>query len=272
MSLQKIWKAQWILAALAMILILVGTGCEELLDEALNKNITVEEELFPSDLAMGDVETVNVAQELALGGGQGLSKSAAGLMLEVHPVQAALLAWVMSEGGGSIQGTLENRDGSPVVFGLSLSHTNNVAEAVLVGSVNLAGGESRNFSFQGNDLETFFDDHFAAGLETLYIYLSATESSTINLWISNLVAVLQPAFYMQRSIGPLADFADYIDSIGDITDLGLSGSIVNNGASPLGAAGAYQPCGRRRRLGRPFGGHLHRGGPDLQPGRVVHAF
>ena len=243
MQLRQFKVGHWALTGVAMALMLLGTGCEELLNEALNKEFTVEETLFPAESATADEATVDVAQGLQLSGGEGVGKAAAGLVVEVQPAQAALLAWVMSEGGGVIQGSLENRDANPVVFKLSLGSSNNWTEAELVGSVNLGGGESRDFSFSGTALESFFASHFAAGLETLYLFLSAEESSTVNLWISHLQAVLQPAFYMQQSIGPLADFADYADSIGDITDLGLSGSITNNGASNLELLVRIRPVG-----------------------------
>lgn len=221
-------------AALAMVMvIMLATGCEELLDEALQKEIAVEQEIFNDETATADVENVEVSPSVQLGAAGKLGKTMDGShAIAVTVEDVALFSWIMGEGGGSLQGAVQNNDSYPAVFKVYIGVSSDIGSSVEIGSITVAAGQSTNFSFQGTALESYFQSHFSAGTEGFYVILYG-ESDSVNLWISNLEFVLQPGAVIRTGIGPSSDYSEYADTIEDITDISLSGSIRNNGVSPV---------------------------------------
>jgi|GEM_PF-3012555 len=222
-----------LLASAIIATLVITTGCEELLDEALQKDITVEEEIFSDQTATAEEESVEVTSGVQLGAAGKLAKSADGShVIPMSVEEAALFSWILSEGGGALRGQVENRDGNPAVFKVYIGASEVIASAVEIGSIEVGANQSSQFSFQGALLENFFKAQFEAGAGTFYLILYG-ESDSVNLWISNLEFVLQPGAVIRTTVGPSSEYAEYADTIDDITDLSLAGSIRNNGASPV---------------------------------------
>ncbi|MCK5148446.1 hypothetical protein KAR48_16940 [bacterium] len=218
-------------------ILIFSTGCEQLLNEALQKDIVVQETLFEDDTATAEEEIVQVgANNIQLGSTAKIAKASAFHILPFTPssaADAALLAWVISEGGGKIRGEINNLDAASVVFKVYVGTSSDINDATLIGSVNVAGNQTKSFIFNGTELESYFDNLHDNGWNAVNIFLSAEESSSPHLIVNTLEFVFNPAGYMSRVIAASSEYSGYADSIGDISDYSLSGEIRNKGTSEL---------------------------------------
>ena len=213
------------------------TGCEEMLQEALKKEIDVNEELFDSqEQEKTEDETVDVGNAISLGGSsQAVGKTYSGPVSrrEVQPEEAALFAWVLSKGGGELRGTVVNRDAASVLFKVRIGSDEVFENAVEVGSLTLAGNQTQQFVFSGAEFEEFFDAFFENNSETVHVFFTADESSSINLMVNLVHFRLQPSHVLERIVEQNADYAEYADHIEEIKDINLTGTISNNSSNPM---------------------------------------
>ena len=213
---------------LSFTILMLYTGCEELLDEALTKDIAVEETLIESQTAETTDETVPITASQTLSKAAGaVNKSSGSEMIPILPADPSLFAWVLSEGGGSIQGTVTNNLATLAIFKVALGHTDVIASATIVGTVNLSGSASSDFVFEGVDLENFFKMHFDSYMTTVYVFLIADGSPPLSLTITNLNFQLQPSYDSSLTVDSNAEYADFADQIEEITNIDVSGTIKN---------------------------------------------
>ncbi|MBN2415787.1 hypothetical protein JXO52_08085 [bacterium] len=212
----------------------IGTGCEQILDEALQQQIPVEEELFSSQShEETDGLRIPVTGDYRLRGpgAASFSKPGASAFLVV-PSDAPLFAWVCSEAGGALQGRLVNNGEDAVELTVSLGLDDDAEGAMVIGSVTAAGQETNQFSIDGSAFEAFFDGLFADRIQEFYLFLAAEGNGSIDLTVQTLEFVLQPAQVIRREIGPLSDVggASGIELTGDVS---LSGTIHNRSGGTL---------------------------------------
>jgi len=223
-----------LLSLFGIIFLFIFSGCEQILDEALNKNLTVEEPLFQSETASeSDQTTYEVTTGFVINAsGTALAKP------DYHgfavvPTNMALFAWVCSEEDGFLRGTVTNNASDPVALNIRFGHTDDFASATLVASVSVSGTETRNFQVNGSAFESCFDDHFQGGYTELFIFIDAAGSGTIDMVLNKLEFVLQPSAYLSRTVGPVSGLEDYVDNIVDVSGVAFSGTINNLGSSEV---------------------------------------
>jgi len=222
------FRGSLVFTAVSLIFLFGMMGCEQILDEALKKQVSVEEPLFDSEThENANDQKVAVTDNFSLGSSNSSLAKMTNHAFNITPDNNALFNWVCSEGGGALQGALENRDANPVTFNVHVSGVNDFATASLIGSVNLAGNQSREFTINGSAFETFFANAFQSGMTNFFLFLSASGSSTVNILVDEMGFALQPSYALARIVGPVSSLTRYIDSIGDISNISLQGSIKN---------------------------------------------
>jgi len=227
---------------LSLFLLIVLVGCEQLLEEALTRDISFEEPLFDSETATGGENTIPIVTNQQLTKGSTcLPKTLGFVVISVTPPDVALFSVVASSGKADITGTLVNNDTNPVVFKIYFGHSGVLVdpqtEAAFIASVNLAGSETKILGgFEDFDesresitsnLGAFFSAH--PGLTTIYVYLMGEGSQSVNIAVESLAFVLRPSYHVQRTLQPSEEYTQYVDQIQEVTEIQLSGSATNNG-------------------------------------------
>lgn len=213
----------------------IGTGCEQILDEALQQKISVEEEMFSSQ----DKETT-AEQHLPVISDYRITGSAAAARAKpgdsaflIVPSDAGLFAWVCSEGGGRIQGNMINNSSDPVEVTISLGWNAAASGGTEVGSVTVPGNSRQQIDIAGSEFETFFDGLFAERSSEFYLFLAAKGNGTIDVTVQTLEFVLQPSHVIRREIGPISELNSSSTLIENISDISFSGTVYNRSSATM---------------------------------------
>jgi len=239
------WRVGYILPFLFLVIFL---GCEQILDEALTKAFTVRQTLISDETASSEAktsETIPIINSGVLTKGSGVQTSGEGfVVVPVTPPDMDLLITVVSANACEISGTLVNKEDASVLFGIYFASsgglTNPKTEASLIATVNLAGLETKviegydAFNQSEDEINANLLGFFAShpGISTVYVYLTG-DPLPVNIEVHSLALVLKPVAHIQHVVNPDEEYAQYSDQIEDITDVGLSGSAVNNGSSAV---------------------------------------
>ena len=216
-------------------LCILSTGCDQLLEQVTTFDVSVEETIFDGESASGSGSVLEIANQTLLTGSAGMmAKVSSFSMSVVIPADAVLFSVLHGQTLLKIQGTVENLDANPVVFGVYLGLTDGlsdpVQEGVLLLTQTLGAYETVQIDMVLTNLEDFIDRFQQSG--TIYVYMTGTESSSVNIFVHNLVFSVPASTRLSMTLTPDA-YEEYLDQVEDISTMEITGSAVNHGAHPV---------------------------------------
>ncbi len=227
-------------------LLLLTTNCEEMINEALTKDITFEEEI----ISQGSANTNNQKIVYHITSNSSLTKTLAKAHkvncneYSINPENIALFIKILSGGNGIFNASFSNNLSSAQTLSIyfstigSLSDSDLASQATLYGSFTVPGNGTKVLDgiddFNENpgeiisDLASFFVNNL--NMETLYIYLAAG-SSPVDISIDYIELVLDHGYLISKTIYPSDDYTQYQNSIDEIKNIAVNGTVKNNGAA-----------------------------------------
>ena len=224
--------------------LILGMECQQLLDEALEVEVDVEERLFSGPVS-GGIQTIPIVTGLELTKGAAFVGKPAGFAETSFPVaDVGALVAAFEGGGGAFTGTVRNNGSDPVTLGIYFSATSGLTDpetqASFIASLVLpAAGVTvldglDDFDQGGStvaaNVAAFFRAH--PHLTTVYVYLTAEDGSTVDVMVETLSVVLGAVAH-ERYVFQSDSLNQYADSVQEIQDGYISGTVTNNGEGPV---------------------------------------
>lgn len=232
----------------SLMLLLLTTNCEEMINEAFSKDITYEEKIIDEQ----EVNTSGQTNTYEITNNSNLKSSASGLgkiycqYYPINPDNIDLFMNILMGGGGTFTASFRNNLDSDKTLSIFLSGTGGLdnpgtsAAASLYGTVTipassikiLDGIEDFNESAVEilSNLLSFYLNNL--DINTLFIYLTASPQP-VDITIETMSLVLDSGYLISQTIYPSDDYSQYQDNIDEIKDITINGTIINNGTAPV---------------------------------------
>lgn len=238
MKVRKVW-----FVVIVSMLIMISLACEKLVEKVTTKDINITKQVFSGSVS-GDTETLLIATDKVIGsGGFGLTKPTASNFIEAPmPIpDLALLAAIITTGGGTFSGTLVNNADNEVVFGIYFGNATalpqpktvaaRIATLTLPALATVSISSQHDFDQAPNEILLAMLNFFLAnpGIETVYVYLTGDGEPTVNVTVQTMSFIMPPAFHIKRTIVP-GDLSNYSDKVKEVKNGQMTGTITNNGA------------------------------------------
>jgi len=229
-------------------LLLLTTNCEEMINEALTKDITFEEEIISQESA----NTTNQKIVYPITSNSSLTKNLGKTFgincneYSINPENIALFIKILSGGHGIFDASFSNNRSSDQTLSIyfstigSLSDSDLPSQATLYGSFTVPGNGTKVLDgiddFNENrgeiisNLVSFFVNNL--NMETLYIYLAAG-NSPVDISIDYINLVLDHGYLISKTIYPSDEYTQYQNSIDEIKDITVNGTVRNDGTADV---------------------------------------
>jgi len=229
-------------------LLLLTTNCEEMINEALTKDITFEEEI----INQGSANTTNQKVVYPITSNSGLTKNLAKASkincneYSINPDNIELFIKILSGGHGIFEASFFNNLSTDQNLSIYLSTSGSLSDsdlaslATLFGSFTVPGNGNKildgieDFNESSSTIITNMITFFLNNpdMETLYIYLAASETP-VDISINYMNLVLNHGHLISKTIYPSDSYTQYQDNINEIKDIVINGTVRNNGASDV---------------------------------------
>ncbi len=229
-------------------LLMLTTNCEEMINEALTKDITFEEEI----ISEGNANTTNQKVVYLLTSNSSLTKNLAKISevtcnhYSVNPDNIELFIKILSGGHGIFDASFTNNlsveQTLKIYFSTfgSLSDSDLTSQATLYGSFIVPGKGTKildgieDFNESLGDiisnLVLFFLNNL--DMEKLYIYVAAS-SNPVDISIDYINLVLDHGYLITKTIHPSDNYTQYQENVDEIKEIAVNGTIRNNGTESV---------------------------------------
>lgn len=235
-------------AVFLITLVMFSTNCEEMINEALTKDITYEEEIINQQSAY----TYNQQIVYPVTSNSSLSKNLAKTSeincneYSVNPDNITLFLKILSGGHGIFYASFFNNLSTDQTLSIYLSSNGSLSDsdlgtlATLYGSFTVPGNGTKildgidDFNESSSGILSNMTSFFLSNLdmETLYIYLAASETP-VDISIDYISLELNHGYLISKIIEPADNYTQYHDSINEIKDIVLDGTVRNNGEADV---------------------------------------
>ncbi|MFO7888904.1 MAG: hypothetical protein R6V04_01035 [bacterium] len=229
-------------------LLILTTNCEEMINEALTKDITYEEEIINQKTA----NTANQKIIYPITSNSSLTKNLAKAYeincneYSINPENIGLFIRILSGGHGIFDASFSNNLPSDQTLSFylstkgSLSDSDLASRATLYGSFTVPGNGSiildgiDDFNETPGDIISNLILFFLSNLDmkTLYIYLQAS-GTPADISIDYINLVLDHGYLISKTIYPSDDYTQYQNNIDEIKNITVNGTMRNNGAADV---------------------------------------
>ncbi|OVE79352.1 hypothetical protein BVY01_02785 [bacterium I07] len=246
------WPAAAFLLSLVAVLIL-APGCEELLNEALTKDIVVEDTVIEEQTITATEEVLPLVQSpQKLSKSDGVQQQRLQLDAEHHFTTSHtvpdLFTWVLWAGGGQLHMEFENTFPGIANVHAYLEHliapftTTTVNNYDLPFSGSETAGDPANTIYEYFENSSGYSSHFTdfvnTGVDAFDVVLAtsgdlADPLDPRGLYANTVEFLVQASQKISRTIPQNDDLAAYADKVEDISEIELSGQIQNNGTADV---------------------------------------
>ncbi|MEJ2628544.1 MAG: hypothetical protein P8078_08315 [bacterium] len=245
MKILPVWSRN---ALFLFIFLILTTNCEEMINQALSKDITFEEEIINPENANTSNQKVVYPITTNSSLYKNLAKGSAINCNEyyINPDNIELFIRILSGGHGLFNASFSNNLSPDQTLSIylstkgSLDDSDLASQATLYGSFTVPGNGSKildgleDFNESSSEILSRLVFFFLNNLDmqTLYIYLAASETP-VDISIDYINLVLYHGYLISKTIYPSDEYTQYQDNINEIKDIMINGTVKNNGSAKV---------------------------------------
>jgi len=238
-------------------LLMIFSGCEKIIEDVTSFKIIVKKTMYENKSVNSSTENTEVINILEQGVvtkvAPGYAKLMGFIVEEVEIPDVDVFESIVQANGFEFSGSLTNGDDKDVVFGIYFSSSGSLSdpktEATLIATINLSGLETKSlndfssFNQTQEEIKSNILDFFSENPEIsqMYVYLTG-DPQPVNITVQNLAIQLKPSYYLPYILSDdNNEYDQYRDRVENVTDVHISGSIVNNGDDEVEIRFTVQP-------------------------------